>query len=379
MTTDTAHAGTIMHVDLAALQNNYRKLAQMSLPAECGAAIKANAYGLGMEQCATALWAAGCRIFFVALVDEAIDLRKTLPDAVIYILNGLMPGTAGITAEANARPSLSSFDEIAEWAELCTSRGTRLPAAIHIETGMNRVGLTVSDIDTLHTHPDLLDQFELTLIVSHLANGEIPGDLMNARQLEQFNHLRSLLPNAPASIANSPGIFNGSAFGFDLTRPGIALYGGNPGAENSKNPMQPVVRLLGTISQVRTVPKGETIGYGGTWQAKQDSKIAVVSAGYADGYPRALSSMPDLPDTRVWIDGFFAPVIGRISMDMITVDVTAIPVEIGHRGDHVELLGPHVTIDEIAARAGTISYEILTGLGSRATRMYSCDHIKSED
>jgi alanine racemase len=373
MNTENGFASTLIHIDLAALQKNYRELARLSAPAECGAAVKANAYGMGISQCAHALWDAGCRTFFVALLDEAATLRKILPGAIIYVLNGLMPGAAAAMDQIGARPALSSLDEIEEWAAFCNKNEARLPAAIHIESGINRMGLTQADVETLSQKQDLLESFDLALIISHLASGDRADDGVNANQLERFNRLRTVLPNAPASIANSPGIFNGDAYHLDMTRPGISLYGGNPFASGAPNPMAPVVRMLGVITQSRNITKGESVGYGSTWRAERDSRIAVISTGYADGYPRALSSMPDQPHARVWIDGHFAPVIGRVSMDMITVDVTSIPDEIGHRGDLAELMGRHVTIDEFAKRAGTLSYEIFTGFGSRAARVYSTD------
>ncbi|MGI9484035.1 MAG: alanine racemase [Hyphomicrobiales bacterium] len=366
-------AGVEMHIDLHALQENYRKLATISRPAECGAAVKANAYGLGMKQCATALWEAGCRTFFVALTDEACQLRAVLPDASIYVLNGLAPGAANTLADGNLRPVLASREQVDEWVGYCREQGAKLSAALHIESGINRLGLTAAEVAALAETPDIFDGFELSLVISHLASADEPDNPINPAQIDEFNRLRAMLPAAPASLANSSGTMCGKDYHFDLTRPGIALFGSHLHPSALTDPMKTVVRLYGTVMQSRHIAKGETVGYSTTWKAERPSRIAVIAAGYADGYQRALSFDPAEPPARVWIDGHYAPVVGRVSMDMITVDVTDIPDKIAQRGDRAELLGDHISVDELAHRAGTISYEIFTGLGLRAKRVYSPD------
>ncbi|MGI9371716.1 MAG: alanine racemase [Hyphomicrobiales bacterium] len=360
-----------LHVDLQALQANYRMLTKLSAPAKCGAAVKANAYGLGMAQCAKALWEAGCTTFFVAMTKEAADLRTLLPDATIYVLNGLALGAEETLHNFNLRPSLVSLAEVEEFNRFCKKLGRKLPAALHIESGINRLGLSAEDVTNLSLRPELTESFEISLIMSHLANADISDDEMNAAQIVEFNRLRALLPNVPASLANSAGTLNGADYHFDLVRPGIALYGGNPFLGHAENPMAPVARLQSPILQIRDVPAGERVGYGGTWRAENNSRIAIVSGGYADGFPRRLSSEPEETHAKVWISGYEAPVIGRVSMDMIKVDVTHIPEQIAQRGEIVELFGPNYSIDELALRAGTIPYEILTGIGGRVARHYS--------
>ncbi len=365
-----AFPGAVVQVDLAALADNYLMFAREAAPAECAAAVKGNAYGLGVDPVARTLWGAGCRTFFVALTQEGLALRRLLPEAVIYVLNGLFPGAAEVVADARLRPVLNSLEEVEEWAAWCRSGGHPLPAALHIESGINRLGLTAADVDQLAGRPELLEDFTLSLIISHLVSGDLPEEPINAEQVKRFEALRAKLPAAPASLANSPGSLSGPAFRHDLVRVGVGLYGGEPYAEGPPR-VKPVVRLISQLAQVRTIAAGESVGYRATWTATRDSKIGVIPVGYYDGYPRSLSSASDLPHAWVSIGGHRAPVVGRVSMDMITVDVTDLPGHLAVRGAEVELFGTSPTVDELADRAGTISYEVFTGLGSRFARVYS--------
>lgn len=362
--------GGVLEIDLAALQDNWHLFNEMAGSAECGAAVKADAYGFGVAQVAPALWKAGCRTYFVAITAEALELRAILPEAAIYLLNGLAPGTASILHENRIRPSLCSLEEVREWAAYCASAGVRLPAALHIESGINRLGLTADDVDTLASDQSPFEAFELCLVMSHLASGDDPDAPSNPQQIAGFDRLRAKLPAATASLANSPGTLLGSDYHYDLVRPGVGLYGGNPAA-STPSPVKPVAHLTSRLVQIRNVSKGQGVGYGGSWIAERDSRIAVIPVGYADGYRRSLSFDPALPSAEVWIGGHFAPLVGRVSMDMITVDVTDLPEHVAMRGAEVELMGAHVTADDLAARAGTIPYEIFTGLGSRFARVYS--------
>lgn len=367
---EPAFPGAVLQIDLAALAQNYTMFAGEAAPAECAAAVKGDAYGLGMEPVAGTLWDAGCRTFFVALTQEALTLRAFLPDAVIYVLNGLFPGAAERLAGARLRPVLSSLCEIEEWASWCRKADRRLPAGLHVESGINRLGLTAADVDHLAVRPELLDDFTVSLILSHLVSADLPDEPINRAQIGRFDALRAKLPSAPASLANSQGSLSGSAFHYDLVRVGIGLYGAEPYATGPSR-VKPVVRLVSRLAQVRAVAAGEGVGYRGTWTAERDSKIAVIPVGYYDGYPRSLSSAPNLPHAWVSIHGHRAPVVGRVSMDMITVDVTDLPEHLAVRGTEAELFGASPTIDEMATRAGTISYEVFTGLGSRFARVYS--------
>ena len=369
---DEASASAILTIDLGALVANWLRLREMSQRAECAAVVKADAYGLGMEQAASALSRAGCKTFFVATIAEAGSLRALLPDATIYVLGGLLTNTAPLFQLHNLRPVLNSEAEVKEWAEYCAASGQPLPAAIHIDSGMNRLGLSALEVDAIAPVASLWKMFELSLIMSHLACSDEVGHPKNERQRKIFDALRAKLPSAPASLANSAGILLGRQHHYDMVRPGIAIYGGRP-QQTGDNPFQPAVTLFGRILQVRDVVSGETIGYGATRTLKSPTRIAVVAVGYADGIFRALSTRDDKEGLSVFIGGHAAPILGRVSMDLITVDVTTIPGDIARRGEWVELIGPNVSAQAMAHHAGTIDYEILTNLGTRALRRYIDD------
>ena len=366
---DEASASAILTIDLGALVANWLRLREMSQRAECAAVVKADAYGLGMEQAASALSRAGCKTFFVATIAEAGSLRALLPDATIYVLGGLLTNTAPLFQLHNLRPVLNSEAEVKEWAEYCAASGQPLPAAIHIDSGMNRLGLSALEVDAIAPVASLWKMFELSLIMSHLACSDEVGHPKNERQRKIFDALRAKLPSAPASLANSAGILLGRQHHYDMVRPGIAIYGGRP-QQTGDNPFQPAVTLFGRILQVRDVVSGETIGYGATRTLKRPTRIAVVAVGYADGIFRALSTRDDKEGLSVFIGGHAAPILGRVSMDLITVDVTTIPGDIARRGEWAELIGPNVSAQAMAHHAGTIDYEILTNLGTRALRRY---------
>jgi alanine racemase len=367
--TATARAGGVLSINLKALQQNYLTLKKRVSPALCGASVKADAYGMGVEPAAKALWAAGCRVFFVAMPEEGRRVRGILPAAQIYVLDGLFSGEAAFYGEHSLRPALSQVAEVHEWAEWCKRQGKKLPAAIHVESGINRLGLGEAQLHELAKTPEVFSHFELSLVLSHLAKADELDDAFNPRQLERFQSLRRLLPKAPASLANSAGGFLAESFHLDVVRPGIALYGGNP-FSRGPNPFRPVAVLEGRVLQIKPIEPGESVGYGCSWMARRPTRIAVIAVGYADGYPRACSASSPGDQVSVWWNGHFAPVVGRVSMDMITVDVTDVQGDFG-RGAMVELIGAHVTVDDVARWAGTISYEILTRLGWRCARLYS--------
>jgi len=359
----------ILTIDLDALAANYRQLRDLAAPAECAAVVKADAYGLGVGHAAPALWRSGCQTFFVATLTEAEDLRALLPEAVIYVFNGLLPGTADRFHSFALRPVLNSADEIEEWAGYCAEVGEKLPCAVHIDSGMNRLGLSPAEFDTVAQALELWSALSLTLVMSHLACADDAAHAKNAAQRNLFNTLRARLPEAMTSLANSAGILLGPDFAYDLVRPGIALYGGHP-QRRGKNPFRPVVHLKGRILQVRDAAAGETVGYGATRTLTRPSRIAVVSAGYADGLFRALSTKDGENGLAVYLGSHAVPILGRISMDLITIDVTDVPETLSQRGAWVELLGPNVSAHQLAAHAGTIDYEVLTSLGQRAARRY---------
>ncbi len=355
-------------VDLGAVRRNYRRLVAELNGIACAGVVKANAYGLGADRVAPALWAEGCRIFFVATIEEAVHLRTVLPDATVACLNGLLTGTEEFFHHHRIVPVLNALDQIAHWRTHAGRIGAPLPAMLHVDTGMSRLGLDAGEFDRLVETPTLLDGVEWLYLMSHLACADDPDHPMNAEQLNRFRRVRQYLPHKmAASLANSSGVFLGADYHFDLARPGIGVYGGRPAA-GRPNPLECPIRIEARILQVRDVARGDAVGYGAGWIAERTSRIATLAAGYADGYLRSLSSLG-----RVSLGGHLCPVVGRVSMDLVTVDVTDVPTALAHPGAVAELLGPDVLPDDMADAAGTIGYELLTSLGNRYLRHYVDD------
>jgi alanine racemase len=352
------HADAILTVDLAAIAANWRKLRDVAGSAECAAVVKADAYGLGMGMVAPALEDAGCRTFYVAQLGEGISLRAILPNANIAVFEGVVAGAEAAFAEHRLIPVLNSLDQIERWSGAAARAQRKLPAILHIDTGLNRLGLPSDEVDRLAGSPDRLAGFDLLTAISHLACSDEQNNPMNARQLEHFNRMRAQLPPARAGIAASSGIFLSASYHLDQVRPGAALYGVAP-QPGEANPMAQVAQLHAKILQVRDVDSTMTVGYGAGYRARRPSRIATVGVGYADGYFRSLGGSGE-----GYIGDHPAPVVGRISMDLITVDVTDVPAERACPGASVELLGPHRTVDLLASQAGTIGYEVLTSLGA---------------
>jgi alanine racemase len=363
-----ASATGVLIVDLDAIVANWKKLEKTAVPAECAAVVKANAYGLGAEPVARALASAGCKTFFVATLDEARVVRATLPSVTIYALDGFFQNTGDAYAKFNCRPVIGDINELAEWDVFCRRSGWTGGAAIHIDTGMNRLGLTVADAQGIIPRINAGDH-GITLVMSHLVSAELLNNPINARQLSTFREISSLFSGVPASLANSSGIYLGSQFQFDLVRPGAALYGINPTPE-ADNPMLPVAEVKARIVQIRNAERGETVGYGGRWTARRPTKLAIVSAGYADGYFRAASATDGTRGAEVIVAGKRCPVAGRVSMDLAAVDITDLPANAARRGHLVTLLGEGITVDELAHHFGTIGYEVLTSIGTRYARIY---------
>jgi alanine racemase len=359
-------SGATLRIDLSALRSNYRKIAAKAKHAETGAAIKGDAYGLGLEPVARALWREGCREFFVARPTEGEALRNLLARANITVLDGLYVGEEAYYVKQRLRPALITMHQAMAWAKL----GKGAPSALHVDTGINRAGLSVEEFQQILADPKLVKALTPALLMSHLACADSPDHSMNKKQWLRFGALRKMSPHLRASLSNSSGIFLGSGFHHDLTRPGVALYGGNP-TPHLKNPMKPVAQLVARILQVRDVKRGETVGYSATWKAKHDSKIAVLAAGYRDGIPRKLSSSTQVGPAQVAISGVRCPIVGRVSMDMTCVDVTDLNPAKLTRAQEAEFFGKTVSVDEAAGWAGTISYELLTHLGNRYARVYS--------
>jgi len=364
----TATASGVLTVDLDAIVANWRKLEKTAVPAECAAVIKADAYGCGADPVARALAAAGCKTFFVATLDEARAVRAAAPPATIYVLDGFFQNSGDACARIDAKPVIGDLNELAEWDVFCRRSGWAGGAAIHIDTGMNRLGLTIAEAQGIIPRINAGDH-GITLVMSHLACAEALNHSLNAKQLAAFREIASLFSGVPASLANSSGVFLGAPFQFDMVRPGAALYGINPTPE-ADNPMQPVVELKARIVQIRNVDKGESVGYGGTWTARRPTRLAIVSAGYADGYFRAGSSNDGTRGAEVMVAGKRCPIAGRISMDLIAVDITDLEKNAARRGHMATLIGEGITVDELAHHFGTIGYEVLTSLGRRYARIY---------
>ena len=358
----------ILTVDLDAIVANWRKLEKTAVPAECAAVIKANAYGCGIESVAKALAGAGCKTVFVATLDEARAARSAVPQAPIYVLSGFFQNTGEAYAEIDCRPVIGELNELAEWDVFCRRSGWSGGVAIHIDTGMNRLGLTVQEAQGLIPRINAGDH-GITLVMSHLVSAEQLNSTVNARQLSAFREIASLFTGVPASLANSSGIYLGGPFQFDLVRPGAALYGVNPTPE-ADNPMQPVLDLKARIVQIRNVERGDTVGYGGSWTARRPTRLAVVATGYADGYFRAASASDGTRGAEVIVAGKRCPIAGRVSMDLIGIDITDLPPNAVRRGHMVTLIGEGITVDELAHHFGTIGYEVLTSLGRRFARVY---------
>jgi alanine racemase len=360
--------GGRLSVDLAALRRNWVALDKVSQGALTGAVVKADGYGIGIVPAARALYQAGARFFFVATPDEGITIRNALPeDAHIFILDGLFPGAAPLYVGERLMPVLCSIPMLEEWLQACLARNEAFPAALHFDTGINRLGFRLNEASIVRR---MIDQvgYSPQMVMSHLACADTPNHEKNRTQLALFTSILAQFPGVPASLANSAATMTGRDNHFQMVRPGIALYGGRAVA-GRRNPMSRVVTLEAPIMQIKDVKTGESVGYGATQTVGRDSKLAIVAIGYADGFFRALSSSNNRPGSKVAIAGHYCPVVGRVSMDMIGVDVTDLP-EQPMPGDMVEILGPHISVDDHADVAGTLGYEVLTSLKGRYSRSY---------
>ena len=356
----------VLTIDLAAIAENYRFLAERVAPATCGAVVKADAYGLGAALVAPVLQRAGCRHFFVATLDEALALRQAIPTPQIYILNGLPAGSARAAAEADIVPILGTLEQIAAWKQHCATAEPK-PAALLIDTGMSRLGLSPADVERLAADPKSLQGIPIVHVMSHLACGDEPAHALNDKQRVLFRSLVERFPwpggtRPTLGLSASSGIFLGADYHFDLVRPGASLFGLAP-TIGQPNPMRPVVALEGKILQIRDVDLGMTVGYGATHQFKGRSRLAVIGVGYADGIFRSLGNRG-----AVFVAGERAPIVGRISMDLMTVEIGHLPANTCQVGGAVEIIGPHQSVDALGEAAGTIGYEVLTSFGSRYQR-----------
>ena len=364
----TGETGRIT-IDLDAIAANWQSLADTVSPAGCAAVVKADAYGLGAARVVPALTQAGCTTFFVATLKEAAEIKPLVGDGRIFVLDGVLPGSGAAVADLGVIPVLSTLDEIDDWQKQATQTNTKLPAAIHIDSGLNRLGLSAGDVARLAQNSAVFDTVKLELVMSHLASADVPDAPENKMQMTAFRLARALLPEAPASVAASDGLMLGSAFHLDLVRPGYALYGGQA-FQGAKTPVKPVVEVTTKILQIRSLNHDDAVGYSASFVAPRDMDIAILSAGYADGIPRTASAATGQTGGAVAIAGHIAPLAGRVSMDLIAVDVSHVPQHLLKRGADVEIIGPTCTLDLVGRAANTIGYEILTRLSPRFERVY---------
>lgn len=366
----TIHAKPLARlvIDLDAVARNYLFLQkQLQLGADCAAVVKADAYGLGAAEISKTLFDQGCRHFFVAQFEEALEVKRALPpekmpgnDFSVYVLDGPQGATAEDFETEGFVPVLNSPDDMARW----TSSTRKRPAVLHLDTGMNRLGFSARETEKLAAEAEALKSFDIRYVMSHLACADDPNHAMNKAQLENFKALSAALGRPfRLSLANSGGMFLGEAYHFDLTRPGCALYGINP-RPGIENPMQGVVTFEGSVLQTREIDRAGSVGYGAAYPVALGQKYAIISVGYADGYLRSLEGRG-----TVVIAGEKCPVVGRVSMDSIVADITQVQAQV-HPGDAAEIIGEHQPVDDVAQQAGTIGYEILTGLGKRTKRSY---------
>lgn len=358
-------ASGILTIDLSAIRQNYRSLSALTSPARVAAVIKADAYGLGAARVAPVLEQDGCRDFFVAHFDEALALRSHLhADTRIYVLNGLQPGAEAACAEAGVIPVLNSLDQYMRWNDTAQAAGRILEAVLQFDTGMSRLGVPSQERPALIEAIRQSNAVKINYIMSHLASADDADSAQNAAQRGEMQAIAAEFPDVSVCFANSGGIFLGNDYHGSLARAGLALYGGAP-TLGRLNPMQPVVRLEVAAIQTRNVAAGTLVGYGGAHRTAGEMQLTTIAAGYADGLPRSLSDRG-----AVYFRGIRLPIVGRVSMDSMTVDTTALGQGALLPGDLVEVLGPNQTLEDLAEAAGTIAYEILTSLGRRYHRQY---------
>ena len=361
----TSPSSSLLTVNLDALARNYRLLRQTAAPSKCGAVVKANAYGLGVKPVAQRLFDEGCRQFFVATVSEGLELRQQFATPAIYVLAGAQAGEERRLREASLIPALNSHEQIVRWTEVADAK--RYPAVIHIDTGMTRLGLDRRELNQVALDARVLNGLQIAYVMTHLACADDPSHPMNREQIDVFERFCGRLPVAKTSIGNSAGLLTGEEYRGDLVRPGIALYGGNPFLK-APNPMEVVVTLEAPVLQVQEVTKDTTVGYGATRRIEAPARLATIGVGYADGIPRALGNRGEASLANIRV-----PIVGQVSMDLITLDVSAVDRRHVYPGAPVELIGQKILLDDAAKKAGTVGYELLTGFGTRWERRYVND------
>jgi len=359
-------SNSFLEINIDSIIHNYQLINNKVGNTECAAVLKADAYGMGASVVAKALDKVGCSTFFVATIDEGIELRACFSknENQIAVLSGLLEGSEDIFYSNKLTPVLNDTEQIKKWAIYNKQKKISAPSIIHIDTGMNRLGLTINELYDIIKNPTELKELHVEWIMSHLACGDQPRDIMNEKQLSVFLNAKKEFPNVKASLANSAGVFLGQSYHLDMVRPGIALYGSGSGSIPSK-PLKQVIKLYSRILQIRTLSTGASVGYGASYRVSEATRVATVGLGYADGYLRSLSNC-----SWVFFNGLRLPVIGRISMDYITIDITQIASEKIKTGDFIEIIGDKFTLDDLATVANTVPHELLTRLGTRHHRIY---------
>lgn len=358
-------SASILKINLNNIVNNYNFIKKQACGGNVAAVVKADAYGLGVEKIAPVLYEAGCDNFFVANLDEAVKLRSILPNVCIYVFHGISKNEEPIFAEYNLIPIINSSYQGKIWQNYLNRQCQKVELYIHIDSAMNRLGFKNIDDDFLKTNKK-----NIKMIFSHYACADEPDNEKNIEQLDIIKNIKNAFEGVPVSLANSSASFLSHDFQGDMLRVGLAIYGGNP-TPNLQNPMLNVVELLAPILQINNIKKGDTIGYGASFKAAKNMVTATLPIGYADGYFRSFSN-----NSYCFYEGSKLPVVGRISMDLITIDITLIANKI-NIGDYVEVIGNNITISELAKKAGTIDYEILTSLGNRFKKTYSVVALSS--
>ena len=375
----------IAHIDLDAIAANWTALNRLCGAASAGAVVKANGYGHGMIPVAKTLAAAGCRQFFTASLDEAAALRAALPHHPIAYFDGLMADDLPVITALNLTPSINTPRQLALLAKAAAQQGAPLPAMLQLDTGMNRLGAGAADAENMINSPDLAAG-AWTLVFSHLVAADEADNPLNAEQKRRFDALHPAAPPAPRSLAATGGILLGAEYHYDMTRPGLGIYGLSPhgeGPNSAQNSAQnsaltpaltPALALSAQVLQLRDARKGETVGYGATHRLTRDSRLACIAGGYADGIDRQLSDRGE-----VIKDGLRAKMVGRVSMDVHVIDVTDWPRDAIAEGDRVMVLNDEITARDLAEKTATIPYQVLTTLGLRAKPLYAGSSMEQLD
>ena len=362
-------ARLLAEINLNAIAKNWQVLNQASGVGMAGAVVKADAYGHGMEAVATALKDAGCDLFFTASLEEAVALRQTLPDAKIGYFDCFGHDHELLVIEYNLTPTIADFTSLSLLADSAARYHRLIPAMLHFDSGMNRLGFNLGDLKDVIAHRGF-EAGDWHMVYSHLACADDPDDPMNIRQLQDFKSIiaHPRLNNIKTSLSATGGIMLGADYHFDITRPGLGVYGLKPDGSSHED-LTPALTLKARTLQIRSAAKGETVGYGGAVKLNRDSVLATIAGGYADGINRKLSG-DDGRGGRIHFNGHTAPMIGRVSMDMHVVDITDLPEGHLNVDDMVTLIGDGFSIQDWAEKSDTIAYEMLTTLGLRAKRHY---------